>query len=237
MSLTGKSAIITGATGHLGTVVARHFAGLGVRVALAARDGGALVDVARSLPAGSEALTVPCDVSDEEQVTGLVAQVHGQWGGPDILLNIVGGYAFGQKLHETELKTWRHMLDLNLTTAFLCSKHVLPLMLEQGYGRIISVSSKVAFDLPGGAAAYAVAKEGVNALTTCLAKEVKGTGVVAMAVAPSMIDSPEAREQNPKADFSKWVAPEVLAETMATLAGEAGGAMNGSIVKVFGGVG
>ena len=82
-----------------------------------------------------------------------------------------------------------------------------------------------------------MAKEGVNALTTCLAKEVKGTGVAAMAVAPSMIDSPEAREQNPQADFSKWVTPETLAETMAMLAGEAGGAMNGSIVKVFGGVG
>ena len=236
MSIAGKSVIITGATGHLGTVVARHFAEQGAKVALTYRGDAGLQELLDSLPPAAERLPIQCDVGDEAQVAAMVAQVHERLGGPDILLNLVGGYAFGQKVHEMELKTWQHMLDLNLNSAFLCSKHVLPFMLEQGYGRIVCVSSKVAFDAPGGAAAYAIAKEGVNVLTACLAKEVKGTGVAATAVAPSMIDTPEAREQNPKADYSKWVTRETIAETLAYLASEAGGVLNGTTVKLFAGL-
>lgn len=236
MSITGRSAIITGATGHLGAVVARHFAQQGAKVALTYRSEDGLEELLDSLPAAVERLPIRCDVTDEAQVEAMVAQVHGQLGGPDILLNLVGGYAFGTKMHELELKTWQHMLNMNLTSAFLCSKHALRFMLPQGYGRIVSVSSKVAFDAPSGAAAYAIAKEGVIMLTACLAKELKDTGVSATAVAPSMIDTPEARAQMPKADFSKWVQPEAIAEAMAYLASEAGGALNGSVVKLFGGL-
>jgi NAD(P)-dependent dehydrogenase (short-subunit alcohol dehydrogenase family) len=236
MSIAGRSAIITGATGHLGSVVARVFAEEGAKVALVYRSEEGLGEVLESLPAGAERLAIQCDVGDEAQVAAMVARVHESLGGPDILLNLVGGYAFGKQVHEMELSAWRHMMDLNLTSAFLCGKHVLPYMLARGYGRIVSVSSKVAFDLPGGAAAYAVAKAGVVALTACLAKEVKGTGVSATAIAPSMIDTPEARAQNPQADTSKWVTRETIAEVLVSLAGEGGGAMNGTTVKVFGGL-
>lgn len=232
MSLSGKSVVITGANGHLGQAVARRFAAAGARLALLGRDEAALQAVA----AGPEATVYVCDVTDEAAVAATMTAVHGTLGGPFALLNVVGGYAFGARVHELDLATWQHMLSLNLTSAFLCAKHALPHMLAAGEGRILSISSKVALDLPVGAAAYAVAKAGVNALTSCLAKELRGTGVAAAALMPSVIDTPPNREAMPKADPGKWVTPEQLAEVMLLLCAREAAALNGAIMPVFGGL-
>lgn len=139
------------------------------------------------LPEGTS-LALQGDVGDEADVERLLAVVHDQLGGPDILLNLVGGWAGGQHLADLDLAVWERMLDLNLKSVFLCSKQALRYMLPAGYGRIVNVASKTAFDLSPGVAAYAVAKAGVVALTTCLAHELKGSGVAASCVAPGTID-------------------------------------------------
>ena len=235
MSLIGKVAVITGATGNLGGAVASRFLQGGARVALIYQDAAKLEALLSQLPAGDR-LAIQADVTDEAQVERLMGEVHERLDGPDILLNLVGGYAFGKKVMDLDLATWQHMMGLNLTSAFLCCKHALRYMLPQGYGRLVNVSSKVAFDLPAGSAAYAVAKAGIVTLTTCLAHELKGTGVSVTAVAPSVIDSQAMREALPKADFSKWVTPEAIAEAMALLASAEGGAMNGATVPLYGGM-
>ena len=232
MPLTGQIAVITGANGHLGQAVVRRFAAAGARLALLGRDQAALQAVA----AGLEATVYVCDVTDEPAVAAALRQAGDDLGTPYALLNVVGGYAFGAKVQELDLATWQQMLSLNLTSAFLCAKHVLPAMLAAGEGRILNVSSKVALDLPAGAAAYAVAKAGVNALTACLAKELRGTGVAVAALMPSIIDTPPNRASLPKADPAKWVTPEQIADAMLLLCAREAAALNGAIVPVFGGL-
>jgi NAD(P)-dependent dehydrogenase (short-subunit alcohol dehydrogenase family) len=232
MSIKGKVALITGASGGLGGTVAAHFAQQGARLAAVYRSPDKLPELQEALSEG-EHLLLQADVTDEEQVEKLLAEVHERLGGPDILLNLVGGWAGGQRLPDLDLAIWQGMLTMNLTSAFLCSKHALKYMLPAGYGRIVNVASKGAFDMVPGVAAYAVAKSGVMALTTCLAHELKGTGVAASCVVPSVIDTPATRQMMP-GDPSHWITPQHLAETMAWLASVEGGAANGAIVPLYG---
>lgn len=236
MSLEGKVAVITGATGKLGGVVTKRFLSEGARVAMVYHNQDELEALLPELAAEAEALPLRCNVTAEAEVQRTMAEAHERLGGPQVLLNLAGGYAAGEEVAETEEATWDRMMDLNLRSIFLCCKHALRYMLPQGYGRIVNVSSKVAVDLPAGKAAYAVSKAGVVSFTKCLAQEVKGTGVSAAAIMPSIIDTPVTRAARPKADYSKWVRPEQIAEVLVYLASEAGGALNGSILPLFGAV-
>lgn len=227
MSISGKVAVITGASGDLGSVVVERFSHGGATVAAVTHSPTSVPDARLSLQA---------DLSDEPQVERLMADVVAQLGRLDILLNLVGGWAGGQKIHELDLAVWQHMQTMNLTSAFLCSKHALKYMLPAGYGRIVNVAAKSAFDLGPGVAAYAVAKAGVVALTICLAHELKATGVSAACIAPSTMDMPKNRESMPKADPAKFIKPEQIAETLVWLASAEGGAANGVVVPLFGGM-
>lgn len=228
LTLTGKTAVITGASGDLGSAVVERFVA----------SGATVVAVTHSAPSTLPglALALQADVTEEAQVEQLMATVNSQLGGPGILLNLVGGWAGGSKLHELDLSVWEHMLTLNLRTAFLCSKHALRFMLPAGYGRIVNVASKSAFDLTAGSAAYGIAKASVVALTTALAHELKGTGVSASCVSPSTIDLPKNRAAMPKVDPTKFVKPEQIAETLLWLASAEGGAANGTIMPLYGGM-
>lgn len=235
MSVSGKVTVITGATGGLGQAVTSAFLTAGSTVAVLYHSEDKLVQLQQSLPS-PVTLALRTDVGDEGQVAAAFAQVHEQLGGPQVLLNLVGGYAAGKKVHELDLKTWRDMLDLNLNSAFICTHCALGYMLEQGLGRIINVSSKVAVDLTVGSGAYGVSKAALLSFTTLLAHELKGTGVTANAVLPSVIDTPTARESMPKADFARWVTPQAIAETLLYLASDEAAAVNGAQLPLYGGL-
>lgn len=233
MDLDGRIAVVTGGAGHLGGAVTTRLLEAGAHVVACERHQDKLDELAQDLDHPDALSTIACDVTDEDDVAQMMARVHEEQGGPDALLNIVGGFAKGS-VAETDLKTWERMLTLNLTSAFLCSKHALTYMLEADFGRIVSISSKAADDLPAGRAAYAVAKAGVLSLTECLAKELAGTGVACAAVMPSIIDTPVTREARPNADPSRWVTPESIAEVLAWLVSEEAGAVNGSVLRLYG---
>lgn len=234
MDLEGRVAVVTGASGNVGQAVSRALSARGAALALINRKAEALASLRQSLPGPAPTIALAGDVTDETSVAAMMDQVHTELGGPHLLLNVVGGYAGGKRLPELDVATWQRMLSLNATSAFLCCKHALPYMLAQGYGRIVNVSSKGALDPSPGSAAYSVSKAAVSALTTALARELKGTNVAVAAVMPGTIDTPPNREAMPKADTSKWVAPEEVAAVMALLCTEAAGPMNGAIVPVFG---
>lgn len=233
-SLQDKVAIITGASGGLGRETVRVFLEEGARVA--ACD---VVD----LPAG-EAFMPPdlghrCtpvrfDVTVEQGAANLVAQALHEFGRIDILLNLVGGWKGGVPLHETSLEEWSEMFRLNLQTAFLCSRAVLPHMLQRRTGRIINVSSRTAVVSVANQAAYNAAKAGVIALTQTLAEEVKHNGIAVNCVLPSVIDTEANREAMPKADFDRWVKPADLARVLAFLASEAAKQITGTAIPVYG---
>ena len=235
--LRDKVVLIAGATGVLGAAVAREFAPTGARLALTGRSEQKLERLggASDLPA-ERVFVVAADVTQVRGVESLVAAVVSRFGGVDVLLNTVGGWGGGKPVGETPVEEWERMLTLNLRPAFLLSRAVLPGMLANGWGRIVHVSSKSAVAPRARQAGYGVSKMGVITLTETIAVEVKGSGVTANVVLPSIIDTPANRKAMPKADPRKWVRPEHIAATMRFLCSEAGGSINGARVPVYGAV-
>ncbi len=234
MDLQGKVVLVTGGAGHLGKAVTRYLLETEAEVVVCEHNTEKLGRFAEEMSAEERITTIACDVTDEGEVEAMMAQIHGDNGGPDALLNIVGGFTGGATIAETELSAWREMFELNLTSTFLCSKHALRYMLQVDRGRIVSISSKAAADLPGGRAAYAVAKAGVLNLTACMAEEIADTGVACAAVMPSIIDTPVTREARPNADFSRWVKPQQIAEVLGWLISDEAGSVNGSVLRLYG---
>ncbi len=235
MGIAERVTLVTGGAGHLGSVVTKRLLAADARVVVCEHSPEKLEDLTEKLD-DAKLSSIVCDVTDEDEVERMMQQIHAEHGGPDALVNVVGGFAAGDSVAETELATWDRMLALNLTSMFLCSKHALKHMLEADFGRIVSISSKAADDLPAGRAAYAVAKAGVLNLTACMADELAKTGVACAAVMPSIIDTPVTRRARPDADTSKWVSPESIAEVIAWLVSEEAGAINGSVLRLYGGL-
>jgi NAD(P)-dependent dehydrogenase (short-subunit alcohol dehydrogenase family) len=128
------------------------------------------------------------------------------------------------------------MLTLNLRSAFLISRAVLPHMLESGWGRIVNTASKSAVAPRPKQAGYAVSKMGVVTLTEVIAAEVKGTGVTANVVLPTIIDTQANRRMMSSADTSKWVPPRHIGAAMRFLCSDAGASVNGARIPVYGAV-
>lgn len=235
MTLQDKVVLITGATGALGRVVARHFAATGVRLALTARQQRALDELAAELGLPAECLlTFAADLAVAKEVAALMEAVAARWGGVDILLNLAGGWRGGARLAELSEEEWVATLEMNLHSAFLINRAVLPYMLSRGWGRIINIASRAAAEPAARQAAYNVAKAGIVSLTASIAAEYRRQGIAANAILPSIIDTPQNRAQMPDADVSRWVKPEALAALMLHLCSEEGGQLNGAAIPVYG---
>jgi NAD(P)-dependent dehydrogenase (short-subunit alcohol dehydrogenase family) len=229
--------LITGATGALGSAVTREFAQTQARLALTGRSEQKLEHLMAEtgLPA-ERALAVPADVTQADGVQALVEAIETHLGRVDALLNIAGGWRSGKPVGETSLKEWDHMLALNLHSAFLLSRAVVPSMVEAGWGRIVHISSRTAVAPRAKSAAYAVSKMGLITLTEVIAAEVKGSGVTANVILPSTIDTPANRASMPKADPDKWVPPQRIAATMRFLCSDAAASINGARIPIYGAV-
>ncbi len=236
--LDGKVVLISGATGALGSAVARDFARkTGARLALTGRSEQKLERLATEVGLAAERIfTTPADVAQADGVRDLVEGIVARFGGVDVLLNTVGGWSGGKPLGDTPVEEWDRLLALNLRSAFLLSRAVLPLMLKSGWGRIVHVSSKTAVTPRARQAGYAVAKMGVITLTEVIAAEVKGTGVTANVILPSIIDTPANRDAMPKADPRKWVEPARIAATMRFLCSDDAASINGARIPIYGAV-
>jgi NAD(P)-dependent dehydrogenase (short-subunit alcohol dehydrogenase family) len=222
MHLDNHIVLIAGGNGALGQTVVPAFTWSGSRVIVVDR-------VVPSEVRGGSA--IQADVTDEADIQRVVREVRQQAGSIHVLINLVGGFATGRVV-ETETALWQRLLTLNLTSAFLLSKAVLPHMLEQGRGRIIHVAARAAVDPFPGAAAYIVAKSGLVALVKTLALETAGTGITVNGILPTTIDTPANRKAMPEADPSKWVNPESIARLLLFLASPEAGQLNGALVPI-----
>jgi NAD(P)-dependent dehydrogenase (short-subunit alcohol dehydrogenase family) len=230
-----KVVLVTGAGGNLGGAVARAFYAGGAGVVLVDRSTGrltALYPPEQFTPARVH--FAAADLTDEASVTALVASALDRFGRIDILANTVGGYRAGTPVHETPLETWDFMLTLNARTAFLISKAVIPTMLAQRYGKIIHVAARGGLMGTARHSAYAASKSAVIRLTETLAAELRHEGINVNCVLPGTIDTPQNRAEAPGADYSKWVAPEAIADVILFLASDAARAVNGAAVPVYG---
>ncbi|MGB6432181.1 MAG: 3-oxoacyl-[acyl-carrier-protein] reductase [Candidatus Acidiferrales bacterium] len=189
-NLTGKVALVTGASQGIGRATALALLGAGARVALAARNAEKLAAIeAEVTAAGAEALAVPMDVADAEQVKSGFKRAIERFGRLDILVNNAAitrdGLAVRMKADD-----WDAVLRTNLTGAHLCAQQALAVMMRQRSGRIINVTSVVAETGNAGQSNYVAAKAGLIGLTRALAVEVASRSITVNAVAPGFIVSP-----------------------------------------------
>jgi NAD(P)-dependent dehydrogenase (short-subunit alcohol dehydrogenase family) len=150
------------------------------------------------------------------------------------LVNLVGGYAAGGRLHEAPAEEFERQLALNLLTAVRATRAALPAMLDQRGGSIVCVGTKAALQPFPGASGYVVSKAAVIALVRALAVEYRDDGIRANAVLPSVIDTAANREQMPKADHSKWVPPLQIARVIRFLCSPDSTPTSGAAIPVYG---
>lgn len=209
LPLAGEIAIVTGASSGIGAATARELARQGARVVLAARRADDLDAQAQAIKAaGGAAIAMPTDVADEAQLTRLVAQVIEQFGRVDILVNNAG-FGWGEPLAETAPEVIRQMVSVNLLSAMLLSRAVLPGMLERRHGAIISVAS-VAGHIAI-APLYSGTKFGLRGFMLSLRRELLGSGVSVSVVSPGFIRT------SMNANRANLPGPEVIARTIARL--------------------
>ncbi|RMF58786.1 MAG: SDR family oxidoreductase [Calditrichaeota bacterium] len=231
----GKVALITGASGALGQAVARAFAGAGSRLVLSAhsaRGREKLENMVDTL--GASCMCVRADLSQENAVRDLVSQGEEKFHRIDFLLNLAGGFVGGVEVAETSEAQWHRMMELNFKSAFLCCKHVIPVMRRQGFGRIVNVGARAALGGAAGMAIYAASKAALLNFTQTLADELREDNITANIVLPSIIDTEANRAAMPEANFSRWVRPEALAQTLLFLCSDAAGEISGAAIPVFG---
>ncbi len=220
------TAIVTGGGRGIGAATARALTARGARVTVFGRT---LADLDRVVHAGDAALAVRGDVSDERDVARLVAEHEQRLGSVDVLVNNAGTLERGL-VEELSPERWRHVLEVNLTGAFLCARAVVPGMKGRGRGRIVNVASISGTIGSERASAYNASKWGIIGLTKCLAEELRAHGVQCLAVSPGSVDTEMLR----KTPFGPGRPADEVAKVIAWCAREAPAAMTGSNVEVFG---
>ncbi|HJX23509.1 MAG TPA: SDR family NAD(P)-dependent oxidoreductase [Candidatus Bathyarchaeia archaeon] len=237
LGLSGKIAIVTGGTGALGHSVVKALLENDARVVTAYRSRDKLEGLAEYLGPLKDKLTgVEADVGNEESVMSLVRHTIEEFGRVDILLNIVGGYKGGSTVADTTLEEFNNMIELNLKSTFLCSKYVLPHMMKENYGKILSISARPAVDRRrrGKSGAYAISKTGVKILTETIAEEVKDYNINVNCIMPSTMKTEENLRNFPGADTSKWVDTEDVAKVILFLVSDSSKVTSGAAIPVFG---
>ncbi len=226
ISLSGRTAIVTGGGRGIGAAVARALTAAGARVTVFARTRAELENL---VAAGGAAHWVAGDVASEADVARL-AEEHERVLGPcDVLVNNAGILERGAA-ETLGADAFRRVLDVNLVGTFLCARAVIPSMKRRRSGRIVNVASISGTVGTAEGSAYNASKWGVIGLTKCLAEELRGAGVQCLAVSPGSVDTDMLR----KTPFAPEMRPEDVARVIAWCAGEAPDAMTGSNVEVYG---
>jgi 3-oxoacyl-[acyl-carrier protein] reductase len=243
--VTGRVALVTGASGGIGRAAAVALAGDGLRVACgyASDDGAAKETVAMIEDGGGTAAAFRADVSDEEQVGELVRDV-ADWADPPLVLVASAGLNRDGLTVKYPAQEWERTLGVNLTGAFLCARACLPGMLKAKWGRIIAVSSAAGLRGNAGQAAYTASKHGVIGLVRTLAKEYGSRGITANALCPGFIETDMIADllERARGDVEREVpagrigTPEETAAAIRFLAGEEASYVNGAVVAVDGGL-
>lgn len=216
--------VITGSGGGLGPAVVDAFVQAGATCHLPVRHAAAATQPGTKTVDG-------VDLSNEASVAEFYRSRPKLWAS----IHLAGGYAAG-KLLETSAAELQRQIDLNLMTAFLCSREAVKSMLAANNpeGRIVNVVSRAALEPGKGALAYSTSKAALAMMTRCLAEEVSDQGILVNAIAPSIIDTPANRAAMPTADTMRWPKPNDLAEAILWLASPENRLTSGAIVPVFG---
>jgi len=239
--LSGRCALITGASGGIGGAIARALHGQGATVALSGTRRAALDDLAAAL--GDRAHVVACDLSDPEATRALAAEAEAAMGGLDILVNNAGLTRDGLLLRMSD-EDWQTVIDVDLTAGFRIVRAALRGMMKRRFGRIIGITSVVAATGNPGQANYAAAKAGMIGFSKALAAEVAARGITVNCIAPGLIETAmtaDLGEAAREAMLSRIPArrpgaPEDVAACAVFLASDEAGYITGQTLHVNGGM-
>ena len=217
--------LVAGGTGHLGTAVVRELLA-----------GGYAITATWVVESEAERLSaepvelVHADLFDPDAVQKAVDST------PELeaVVNLVGGYAEGPRVHETDPDQFDGLMKLNVKPGFLLARAAMPRLIERGGGAFVGVSARAALRPFPGAAGYIASKAAVLALIQALDAEYKRHGIRCNAIVPSVIDTPPNRAAQPDADYSKWVQPEDIAKVVRFLVSGESGPISGAAVPVYG---
>jgi NAD(P)-dependent dehydrogenase (short-subunit alcohol dehydrogenase family) len=217
--------LVAGGTGFLGNAVVRELIGSGYDVAATW-----VVERERERLESEPVELIEADLFDADQVEKAMAAV----GELEAVVNLVGGFSDGPRVHETDPGEFEKMLRLNVMPGFLLARAAMPRMIERGGGAFVGVSARPALRPFAGAAGYISSKAAVLALVQALDAEYKNDGIRCNAILPSVIDTPANREAMPDADHAKWVPPEQIAKVVRFLVSEDSAPTSGAAVPVYG---
>jgi NAD(P)-dependent dehydrogenase (short-subunit alcohol dehydrogenase family) len=223
-----KVIVVTGANG-----------GLGMSVTQALLDAGATVvgvspNMRQDTFKNPNFFPIAASLSTRDAADSAIQQVVARFGRIDALVHLVGGFAGGKSLEETDDSVFDKMSDLNLRSAFLAIRSVLRHMRAAKSGRIIAIGSRAAVEASPGAAVYAAFKAALVSMIRSIAVENKDAGISANIILPGTMDTPANRAADPNADVSKWVDPKQVAGLISWLVSDAASQINGAVIPVYG---
>jgi NAD(P)-dependent dehydrogenase (short-subunit alcohol dehydrogenase family) len=226
-NLSGKIALVTGANG-----------GLGIHVTFALLDEGATViglspKIQQSDFDSPAFIAWPAEISSGEMARKAIDGIIAKFGKLDILSHLVGGFAGGKSIAETDDATFQRMFDMNLNSAFYILRAAIP-HLRKVRGRIVAIGSRASEDPGPGVGAYSASKAALVSLIRTIAAENKDAGMTANVLLPGTMDTPANRRAMPKGDFATWVQPGSVASLITWLAGDGGKDVNSAVIPVYG---
>ena len=226
-----KNIIVSGASGNLGQAVIKKFLAEGNRVI------GTIIpnDPVKLEVSDSNFESFVVDLSNEQQSSAFIEGVIKNHQKIDSAVLTVGGFAMGN-IHETGCPAIKEQIQLNFETAYHLARPLFKHMMNQKYGRIFLLGSRTGADMRNskGMIAYGLSKSLVFRLAELMNEEAKGTNVVTIVIAPSTIDTPQNRAAMPKADFSKWIKPEAIADIIYFHTTQTASILREPIIKVYG---
>lgn len=226
--MEGKVALVTGANGGLGVEVTRGLLNSAATVV------GLSPRIQQSDFEHPNFIALPASIDTLDAAIKAVNSVIDRFGRIDVLAHLVGGFAGGQSVAETDDATFKRMFDLNLNSAFHIIRAVLPHMRKTGNGRIVAIGSRAAENPGSGVGAYSASKAALVSLIKTVALETKVSGITANIILPGTINTAANRKAMPNADVSQWVQPTTIANLILWLASDAGKDVTGAAIPVYG---
>lgn len=224
--MKNRVVLITGAKGGLGSFVTLRFLSAGAKVVGSSRS------ISQEDFSQPNFTPLPVDFTRPAAVRDAIESIVRRFGRLDVLVHVLGGFASGQTVAETNDSTWEQMRDLNLTSAFYVLRAAIPHLRKSGSGRIVAIGSLTAVEPHAKLGAYVTFKAALTTLVRTVALENKDAGLSANVILPGTMDTPANRKSMPSADYSKWVQPENVADVVLWLADGRAGYITGTSISI-----
>jgi 3-oxoacyl-[acyl-carrier protein] reductase len=226
--MNDRVVLVTGANGGLGTFVTQRFLASGATVVGASRK------IAQQDFPAPNFMPLPADFTKAAAARSAIESVIERYHQLDVLVHVMGAFAGGASVADTNDETWEQMRDLNLTSAFYVLRAAIPYLRKSKAGRIVAIGSLAAAEPQAGLGAYGTFKSALVSLVRTVALENKDARLTANVILPGTMDTPANRQAMPEADFAKWLQPADVADLVLWLVDENAGHITGTAIPIDG---